>query len=36
MGLACRKKPECCVMKEGFAYIHLVGQAGCMTTEDGE
>lgn len=77
MGLACRARPQCCVMNEGargpaaaasacnklcagaaraavlwqrfeaisrsppihhppgFAYIHLVAQAGCMLTKDG-
>ncbi|PRW56420.1 Sulfotransferase family [Chlorella sorokiniana] len=35
MGLACRHHPQCCVMKEGYVYIHLVGQARCMTTAKG-
>ncbi|PSC74200.1 KRAB-A domain-containing 2-like isoform A [Micractinium conductrix] len=35
MGLACRRRPECCVMKERFAYIHLNTQAACTTTAGG-
>lgn len=35
LGAACRRRPECCVMKEGYVYIHLVGQARCMTTAAG-